>query len=590
MKLTGGQCLGMTLKKANVEKVFGLVGHGNIGLIDGIVEAGIEFVSCHHETIAGMAADGYFRATGKPGVVCLTCSPGALNAQVAINTAAQDHSAVVYIVGDIPVEFAGKGTYEEIDLNGPDDQFYILKPNFKRAWKVVNLKLMSQFIANSFNAATTGCPGPVLLNVPFDLDTLEVDTEIVDITHALPQGRPQGEDWLVEKTIDLIFDAKAPVIFIGGGVGLSRSSKEVMELSRLLDVPIVSSIMGAAYLPGDYPGFAGFIGSYGTELANSLVREADLVFAMGTRFEEEETAIWMDGEIFSTTASKIIQLDIDPMAIGKNYPVELGIVGDIAATLPKLITAAERKIGNNSLATNRIDALVTKKEEWLTKLEPDINSDSTPINPRRILRTLKRLLPENAILTVDPSWARIGLLQQLDMPGPDRCYIVGGVLPIGWSTSASIGIAAGRAPARVVAITGDGGFLMAIQSLLTAVEYDLSITWLVINNGGYNSLDVLQKVYFNGRSVGSTFKRQKTQQDVSPDFTTIAHGFGIEAERVEAPGDIEAALVRSFETEGPYLIDFICDPNESRLIRTAPVTWSYFWKDQRKKGNSDLVG
>ena len=589
MKLTGGQCLGMTLKKANVEKVFGLVGHGNIGLIDGIVEAGIEFVSCHHETIAGMAADGYFRATGKPGIVCLTCAPGALNAQVAINTAAQDHSAVVYIVGDIPLEFAGKGTYEEIDLNGPDDQFNILKPNFKRAWKVVNLKLMSQFIANSFNAAATGCPGPVLLSVPFDLDTLEVDTEIVDITRSIPQGRPQGEDRLVEKTIDLILDAEAPVIFIGGGVGISRSSKTVMALSRLLDVPIVSSIMGAAYLPGNYPGFAGFIGSYGTELANSLVREADLIFALGTRFEEEETAIWLDGKIFSTT-SRIIQLDIDPMAIGKNYPVELGIVGDIAATLPKLIEVAERKIGDNSSGTKRIDALAAKKEEWLAKLEPDIKSDSTPINPRRILRTLTNLLPPDAILAVDPSWTRIGLLQQLDMPGPDRCYIVGGVLPIGWSASASIGIAAGRSPARVVAITGDGGFLMAIQSLLTAVEYDLSITWLIINNGGYNALDVLQKVYFNGRSVGSCFKKEKTQQDVSPDYAAIARAFGIEAETVKAPGYIETAIAKSFQAQGPYLIDFICDPQESRLIRTAPVTWSYFWDSKRKKGQSDLVG
>jgi len=590
MKLNGGQILGQTLKLAGVEKVFGVVGHGNIGLIDGLCQAGIEFISCHHETVAGMAADGYFRATGRPGVVCLTCAPGALNAQVAINTAAQDHSAVVYIVGDIPLRFAGKGTYEEVDLNGPDDQFYLLKPNFKRAWKVVNLALLSQFTANALNAAATGCPGPVLINVPFDLDTEEVDAPLVDPTRAIPQGGPQGQERLVEKAAEMLLAAESPVILAGGGVGISRTGKDLIELSQFLDTPMVSSIMGAASFAGGQPGYAGFIGSYGTELANSLVKNADVIFAVGTRFEEEETAIWLDGEVIAVPPSKIIQLDIDPLVIGKNYPVEVGIVGDASVTLPQLLKIVKGRRGGKPLDQSRLPALDKGRGKWLEKLKPDMTSAKKPINPRRILLALKDKMPREAILAVDCSWSRIGLLQQLGQPGTDRCYIVGGVLPIGWSTSAALGMAVGRSPARVVAVTGDGGFLMAIQSLLTAVEYNLPVTWVVINNGGYNALDVLQRIYFGGRSVGSCFRNVATDRDVAPDFAAIAAGFHIPSERIVDPEEIEPAIARSFQAEGPFVLDFVSDPEESRLVRTAPVTWAYFWSEHRKKEASKMVG
>ena len=590
MKLNGGRILGQTLKQAGVDKVFGVVGHGNIGLIDGLVQAGIDYISCHHETVAGMAADGYFRATGRPGVVCLTCAPGALNAQLAVNTAVQDHSAVVYIVGDIPLKFAGKGTYEEVDLNGPDDQFYLLKPNFKRAWKVINLELMSQFTVNALNAAVTGCPGPVLLDVPFDLDTEEVEAQIIDAATAIPQGRPQGEEALLEQAATMLLEAQAPVILAGGGVGISRTGADLLELSRLLDIPIVSSIMGASSFPGDYAGFAGFIGSYGTELANSLVRQADVIFAVGTRFEEEETAIWLDGEVIAAPPTRIIQLDIDPMVIGKNYPVTAGIVGDAAVTLPRLHAIAEKQTKGQAVNKGRVAALAQGRQEWLAQLAPDMTSEKKPINPRRILAAIRAKMPPGTVLAVDCSWSRIGLLQQLGLPGADQCYIVGGVLPIGWATAAALGMAVGRQPDRVVAVTGDGGFLMAIQSLLTAAEYNLPITWVVINNGGYNALDVLQRVYFGGRSVGSCFQNAATGQDLTPDFAAIAAGFHIRGERITEPEDIEAAIERSFQKEGPSVLDFVSDPNESRLVRTAPVTWSYFWSEHRKKEASKLIG
>jgi len=583
MKLTGAEILAKTLKTAGVSHVFGLVGHGNIGLIDGLVREEIQFISCHHETITGMAADGYFRATRKPGVVCLTCTPGALNAQLAVATAAQDHSAVIYITGDIPFRFAGKGTYEEVDLNGPDDQFHLLQPNFKRAWKITNLNLLSQFVANAYSTAINGCPGPVLLNFPFDLQTESVETAIVDIPSRLPTGKPQGSDQAVHDCANLLRKAKQPVLLIGGGVNIADASDDVMELARYFSMPVITSIMGSGAVYGKDPHVAGFVGSYGIEVANELARRADLILAVGTRFEEEETAIWLDGEVFKIPPTRLIQIDIEAKEIGKNYPLELGIVGDAKNTLAKLLEALKADGKGERKDKTQLDSLRKEKNKWLSQFEPMFKSTARPIEPRRILTSLEKLLPPNGILAVDPSWARIGILQQLGTPGKDRCFIVGGVIPIGWSTAASIGIALGRPGTPVVAITGDGGLLLSIQSILTAVEYELPIVWVVINNQGYNALDVLQKAYF-GRSVGSKFEKVSTGESVAPDFVGLARALHAQGERVENPDDIEAALARGFSTQEPYVIDFVSSAMGSKLVRTGPVTWSYFWAARRPKG------
>jgi acetolactate synthase-1/2/3 large subunit len=283
--MEGLEIIGKTLKSANVKHVFGLVGHGNIPMIDGMDNVGIEFVSCAHESIAGWAADGYFRVTHNPGVVCLTCSPGALNAQLPIVQAGQDHSAVIYIVGDIPTKFAGKGTYEEVDLNGPDSQFSVLRPMFKRAWKVTRLELLSQYIANAFNVAQSGCPGPVLIDIPFDLQTEKVETEIIDVSKHCVSGKPEASAEVIEDAASLLLESKSPVLLAGGGVNLSDSSEEMLELSRLLGAPIVTTIAGSSSFQGFDPRVAGFIGSYGPDGANAITGEADLIFAVGPTYQ-----------------------------------------------------------------------------------------------------------------------------------------------------------------------------------------------------------------------------------------------------------------------------------------------------------------
>lgn len=247
MLLRGGEILAKCLKSYGVEYVFGLPGHGNIGLIDGFIKEGIPYVMCHHETIAGMAADGYYRATRRPGTVCLTCTPGALNAQLAIATAAQDCSAVLYIVGDTPTEFAGKTCYEELDSNLPDGQFQALTPMFKRSWKVYRLELLPQYVANAINTTLSGRPSPVLLDIPFDLNKVKVEMpeEELDIRSRVPMSRPQGDPEQLKRVAELLVEADRPLLYVGGGVKISGASEEVEHLSEMLMMPIVTSIAGA---------------------------------------------------------------------------------------------------------------------------------------------------------------------------------------------------------------------------------------------------------------------------------------------------------------------------------------------------------
>lgn len=587
MLLRCGEILAKCLKSYGVEYVFGLPGHGNIGLIDGFIKEDIRFITCHTETIAGMAADGYYRATRRPGVVCLTCTPGALNAQLAIATAAQDCSAVLYIVGDIPTEFTGKSCYEEFDHRQPDGQFQALTPMFKRSWKLSRVELLPQYVANALNTALSGRPGPVLLDIPFDLHKVKVDVseEELDIRGRVPVSQPQGDVEGLRRAAELLVGAERPLIYVGGGVRISGACGEVLRLAEMLWAPIVTSIAGAGSVPDSHPNVVGFIGSYGRSYANMLVRRADVILAVGSRFEEEETAMW-SGETFNIPPSKLIQIDIHPPEIGKNYPVEVGIAGDAKKTLRALISILEAEYkAELEVGRGKADWRGEVEEagrRWMERLKPEMESEETPLNPKRVLKSLEGHLPEDGILVVDPSWARIGLLQQFGVPGPDRCYIVGGALPIGWSTAAALGISLGRPEARVIALTGDGGFLHSIQAVATAVEYGIPIIWLVLNNYGYNAIAVLQRAYFGGRSTGGDFVVEESGEAYTPRYAAIAEALGAEGATIKTADEIGSAFHRAFTSRRPFVLDFHISKRGSRLYRTGPVTWAYYWSRDRE--------
>lgn len=582
-EMTCSEILGKCLKNEGVEYVFGLPGHGNIAMLDGMINENISIRIMHHETIAGHVADGYARASGKPGVVCLTCSPGAFNTMLSVTTAAMDCTAMVYIVGDTPQQFAGKSCYEEFDLASGDDQFGVLRHMFKRAWKVTQPCQLPDIISQAFNSAISGKPGPVLIDVPLDLQTMKACVELPDTTKRRPTHRSIADPAGVAKAAELLDTAMRPVIFAGGGTRLSRATDELIKLAEKLDAVVVSSLAGSGSFPTAHRNFAGTIGSYGVQTANDICKDSDLVLAVGTRFEESETSMWLPEFVFDPDTTKFIQIDIDPREVGKNYPVEVGLVGDAKAVLSQLIEAVSPLRPTVAESRRRNIELVGKGKKALKdKIEKFCVSDEVPINPRRVLRALENTMPDNMTMTLDPSWCRVGMLQQMDLRSQEDAYIVSGILPIGWSSSACIGINMARPDRKVVAITGDGGFLLNNSAVASAVENNLPIVWVILNNGGYNSLGVLSTVYF-GKQEGSWFINEKTGDAYSPDYAMLARAYGAQGERVDQPDSLEDAFRRAFEANAPYVLDIRVSGPASRLVRTAQVTWDYFWERATNK-------
>lgn len=581
--LTSAQIIAKCLRNEGVKYVFGLPGHGNIAMLDSMIAEGIAMRTMHHETIAGHVADGYARASGKPAVVCLTCSPGAFNTMLSVTTAAMDCTAMIYIVGDTPQQFAGKSCYEEFDLAGPDDQFGLLRNMFKRAWKVTNPMQLPDIMSQAFNCAVSGKPGPVLIDVPLDLQTTIVHVEIPDTQKRRPTHAITAAPGAIQTAAKLLNAAKRPVIFAGGGTRLAGATDELVALAEKLNAVVVSSLVASGSFPTMHPNFAGTIGSYGVKTANEICHASDLVLAIGTRFEESETSMWLPEYVFNPETTKFIQVDIDPREIGKNYAIEVGIVGDAKAVTAQLAAA----VSAPSLETAKyreanIELLRAGKSALKEKIAPQCESDEVPLNPRRVLRAMEHTMPDNITVTLDPSWCRVGLLQQMDLRSIQDAYIVSGVLPIGWSSTACLGVSMAMPDRKLVAITGDGGFLLNSSIVASAVEYGYPIIWVVLNNGGYNSLGVLSSVYF-GKSQGSWFVNEGSGDAYSPDYAMLAKAFGAQGECVERPEDLEAAFKRAFSAGQPYVLDIRISGPASRLVRTAQVTWDYFWERYTKK-------
>ncbi len=583
--LRGGEIVGACLKNEGVKVVFGLTGHGNIGIIDGILKYGIQFIGFRHEVAAGMAADGYWKYCHKPAVVTLTCSPGAFNMSLAVTAAAVDCSTIVYIVGDTPTLFAGKTCYEEFDLLASDDQFAVIRPMFKRAWKIGDgqLHLLPEILASAFNVALSGRPGPVLIDIPFDLHKKKGDISLVEMKKRRPSVRPQGDALLIDHATELLAGAMRPSILAGGGVKLAEASHEILELSELLSAPVATTTAGIGTMPETHPNSAGFIGTYGRPCTNKAMNEADVLLAVGTKFGEGETSVWQSEYVFQIPPTRLVQIDIEPREIGKNYPVDVGIVGDAKSSVRLIIEKLKTKeLANRpDVAAERLLELARAKAEFREALVPFMESEEVPLDPRRIIWELEKRFSDDCTLLADPSWCRIGIMQQFAITHPQMYFPVGGLLPIGWAAEAAVGVSIGKGRGKVIAVTGDGGFLMGLQSIPSAVEHGLPIVWIVLDNSSYNAIAVLQKAYFGDREAGSHFKIESTGETYSPDYAMIAKGFGAKGERVVRPEEIGPALDRAIASSEPYVLDFVTSRSASRHKRSGRISWEYLWGEDR---------
>ena len=548
------------LERRDVKHVFGLCGHTNISVLAALAESPIDFVTVRHEQIASHAADAYARVQGKASVVLSHLSPGLTNCATGVANAALDCIPMVVIAGDIPTHYYGKHPHQEVNLHADAAQWEIYRPFVKRAWRVDRADLMAEILEKAFHLAESGQPGPVLVNVPMDIFSAVIPSNTFDRlaqnTRALK--KPSIDDETAREIVEALASAEKPVAYVGGGILLAKASKELREFVDHMSLPVAHSLMGKGALRDDHPLVMGMTGFWGTKLVNQTCLDADYVFAVGTRFKEADCSSWYPGYTFNIGAeghdTKVIHIDIEPQEIGRNYPTEIGVVADAKAALRVLTRVAKEMYPNGFARTAKKAEIAAFRESFKASNAEMQASTAFPMMPERILADTRKALPEDAIITTDVGWNKNGVGQQFDILTPGSILTPGGFATMGFGPPGAIG-AKLAAPNRVVlSLVGDGGFGQNPSMLATAVELNLGIVWLVMNNNAFGTIAGLQKAHY-GLTYGTTFPGSPDAPTNGPGYAEIARAYGAEGVRISSADELLQALQAAIASGKPTVLD-----------------------------------
>ena len=543
MKMTGARILLECLQREGVEMVFGYPGAVTLPLHDQIEELGIRFVLTRHEQGAIHAATGYARATGKVGVCIVTSGPGGTNLVTGITDAFLDSVPVVAFTGQVPRLMIGNDAFQEADIVG------ITRSVTKHNYLVQNVEEFSTVVRSAFHIASTGRPGPVLVDMP--KDTLMSETEFVYPEKVKIRGyNPNyyGNAKQVKRAAQMIAKAKRPVAYSGGGVITSNASEELRELVRKTKMPITSTLMGLGAFPGDDPLFLGMLGMHGTQYANLAVTGCDLLIAIGSRFDDRVTGTL---DTFAPNA-EIIHIDIDPSSISKNIKVDTPIVGDIKNVLTEL---------NKIVEPGEYDEWHQQITEWKREKALYYEKVDDKIKPQQVVEAVAELTQGDAIVTTEVGQHQMWAAQYGNYKHPRSFITSGGLGVMGFGFPAAIGAQAGCPDKLVIDIAGDGSFQMVVQELATAVCAALPVKVVILNNGVLGMIRQWQDLFYGQRFTHSVLRHQTGKY--YPDFVKLAEAYGATGIRIEKPEDLTSKLKEAFETPGPVVIDVITDEEEN---------------------------
>ncbi len=544
------------LERREVKHVFGLCGHTNIAVLAALAESPIDFVTVRHEQIASHAADAYARVTGKVSVVLSHLSPGLTNCATGVANAALDCIPMVVIAGDIPTHYYGKHPHQEVNLHADAAQWEIYRPFVKRAWRVDRADLMAEILEKAFHLAESGQPGPVLVNVPMDIFSEVIPSDsfdrIRDNTRALK--KPSIDNETAREIVEALAKAKNPVAYVGGGILLAQASEELREFVEHMGLPVAHSLMGKGALRDDHPLVLGMTGFWGTELVNQSCLNADFIFAVGTRFKEADCSSWYPGYTFNIPGSKVIHIDIEPQEIGRNYPTEIGVVADARAAL-RVLTRVAREMYPEGFKRPALEQKIADfREDFKARNVEMATSTAFPMMPERILADSRKALPDDAIITTDVGWNKNGVGQQFDILTPGSILTPGGFATMGFGPPGAIGAKLAAPDRVVISLVGDGGFGQNPSMLATAVELDLGIIWLVMNNNAFGTIAGLQKAHY-GLTYGTTFPGSAEAPANGPGYADIARAYGAEGRRLSAADQLLPALEAAIASGKPTVLD-----------------------------------
>ncbi|GAA3591218.1 acetolactate synthase large subunit [Nonomuraea rosea] len=542
---TAAHALVAQLEELGVEYVFGTCGHTNIAVLDALADSRIRFVIARHEQAAAHAADGYTRASGKPGVLLVHVGPGLTNAATGVMTAALDSVPMVVISGDIPSYYHGRHPHQEVNLHADADQASIFRPFVKRAWNVHRARDLGRAVERAFWTATSGRPGAVLVNVPMDIFSRPAEPYPAS-SHAAPPDLPEATAELIAARLAA---AERPLIYVGGG--LREDAEALITLAEHLDAPIAHSLMAKGTVPDAHPLLLGMPGFWGLELTNAYAREADVVLALATRFAETDSSSWDPRFTWDFSGSTLIQIDLDPAELGRNYPVEIGAVADVGLAV-KALAAAAKSHPPRSRPELRMQISEARTELFAASRERG-RSEDFPLRPERILADLRDCIPADAVLVTDVGWNKNGVAQCYELPPEGRFITPGGASTMGFGPAAAVGVQLAQPERTVIALIGDGGMSAQLPAVPLAVEQGAPVVFVVMNNRSHGTISDLQSAHF-GRSHGCDFT-DPAGRPYSPDFAALARACGADGHTVTTPAEFGAALRAAVANRRPALID-----------------------------------
>jgi acetolactate synthase I/II/III large subunit len=563
-KRKGGDLIAEFLVKEKIPYVFGICGHGNVGLLDSLygVRDDVKLVSPRHEQTAAHMADGFFRVSHRPAATLTSTGPGSANLIMALAVAQTDSSAIFSIAANIPTSQFNRGPFQELNLHHQADFNSVIKPVVKRSFQPTRVDMLPLAMRQAATTMTSGRPGPVNLDVPYNLfiETAEVKDE--PASGGLNSRRSGANEDDVERILELLLTAERPVVFIGHGVTLSEASEELTALARRLSIPVISSPNGMGCLDMRDELSLGFIGRNGAYPANQAGRHADLVLAIGGRFDDRSASSWIPGYSWNFPHTKLIQVDVDHAELGRNYAPDIAVHADARTFLRQVLAGLERKglDGAPRLGAWH-DDIAGWRREWQAFVAPGFAEHAEPIRPERIVADCRAVLPDDAIISLDSGIHHNWFMQFWEARQPQTMLNTWGYSGMGFGPSAILGAKLAAPDRPCVSICGDGGFTMVPHVLCTAVEYDIPVVWVVWNNFAWGAIRDLQYAYFEGREYGTGFYHGPNREPYNPDFAVWAKGAGVDAHTVTRSQDFAGVLQQAVASNRPCLIDVHVDAN-----------------------------
>jgi len=543
------------LEARGVKHIFGLCGHTNIAVLAALSKSRtIKFVNTRHEQVAAHMADGYARASKGTSVLLTHLSPGLTNAATGVANAALDSIPMVVIAGDVPTHYYGKHPHQEVNLHADASQYEIYRPFVKRAWRVDSPHLFPEIIEKAFALAESGRPGPVLVDVPMDIFSKEIDVALWKrvLANAKTLHKPSLDEVTASTIVRQLLAAKTPLLYAGGGILLADAAMEMREFAEHLSLPVAHTLMGKGALPDDHPLILGMTGFWGTKFINDKALGADWILALGTRFSEADCSSWEEAYTFRMPPTKLIHIDIDPAEIGRNYPVAIGAVADLRKAL-RVLNRVARKIAPKGVRRPELLAeMAANRKQFVAGNSKAMASDAWPMRPERILADLRAALPRDAILCTDVGWNKNGMAQQYPIYTPGSVFTPGGFATMGFGSPAALGAKVALPDRLVVALIGDGGFGQNPAALATAFEEDIAVIWVIMNNYAFGTIAGLEKAHY-GTTFATVF--EKDGKPWSPDYAAIARAYGIEGIKIKSAAEFKPALERAIRMNKPVVLD-----------------------------------